>query len=143
MKGKVGKRRPFTLPLSPPMIELVREALVLGPKIASVAPERCEWLFPTTSRDGRRVVATSNWTEPTLDASECGHALRHTYRTLSADAGVPYDVAEMLVAHVLPGVGSRYVHASELDARLRAAQAQISAHILSRVGAAKPPVQAE
>lgn len=133
MKGRAGKRRPFALPLSAPMVELVREALALGPKLVRVPAERCEWLFPTTGRDGRTVVATSNWTEPTLESNEVGHALRHTYRTLSADAGVPFDVAEMLVAHTLPGVGARYVHAGELDARLRAAQAQVSAHILARV----------
>jgi hypothetical protein len=46
---------------------------------------------------------------------------------------VPFDVAEMLVAHTLPGVGARYVHAGELDARLRAAQEQVSAHIMMRV----------
>jgi integrase len=136
MKGRAGKRRPFTLPLSAPMVALVREAVEFGPKLVRVAPERCEWLFPTNSRDGRSVVATSNWTEPTLDSNECGHALRHTYRTLSADAGVPFDIAEMLVAHTLPGVGARYVHAGELDARLRAAQAQVSAFILARVDAA-------
>jgi hypothetical protein len=135
MKGRPGKRRAFALPLSPPMVEFVRGALEMGPKLMRVAPERCEWLFPTNSRDGKRVVATSNWTEPTLDMNECGHALRHTYRTLATDAGVPYDIAEMLVAHVLPGVVQRYVHPGELDARLRAAQAQISAHILARVGA--------
>ena len=101
--------------------------------------QRCEWLFPTNDRYGRRVVATSNWTEPTLDPNEVGHALRHTYRTLATDAGVPYDIGEMLVAHVLPGVGSRYVHADELDARLRAAQGQISAFILARAGVAPEP----
>lgn len=134
MKGRPGKRRAFTLPLSAPMVELVREALAVGPKLVRVPAERCEWLFPTTGRDGRSVVATSNWTEPTLESNEVGHALRHTYRTLSADAGVPFDVAEMLVAHTLPGVGARYVHAGELDARLRAAQAQVSAFILARAG---------
>jgi integrase len=133
MKGKAGKRRAFTLPLSTPMVALVREALALGPKLVRVPPERCEWLFPTTGRDGRSVVATSNWTEPTLEPNECGHALRHTYRTLATDAGVPYDVAEMLVAHALPGMGARYVHAGELDARLRAAQERVSAHILACV----------
>ena len=58
---------------------------------------------------------------------------------MAAAAGVPYDIAEMLVAHVLPGVGERYVHAGELDARLRAAQAQISAHIMARVGVPAKP----
>src|SRR5690606_28673488 len=110
MKGKAGKRRPFTLPLSAPMVELIREALVLGPKMVGVPPERCEYLFPTYSRDGRTVVATSNWTEPTLEPNECGHSLRHTYRTLATAAGAPWDVGEMLIAHVVPGVGSRYVH---------------------------------
>jgi integrase len=136
MKGRAGKRRAFSLPLSRAMVGLVREALELGPKLVRVAPERCEWLFPTNSRDGKSVVTTSNWTEPTLEPNECGHALRHTYRTLSADAGVPFDVGEMLVAHTLPGVGARYVHAGELDARLRAAQEQVSAFILARVAAA-------
>jgi integrase len=106
-----------------------------------VAPEYAAghggWVFPTSSRDGRSVVATSNWTEPTLGANECGHALRHTYRTVgAAGAGVPYDVAELLVAHVLPGVGSRYVHPGELDARLRAAQCSVTEHLLRVAGAA-------
>lgn len=133
MKGKAGKRRAFTLPLSPPMVELVREALALGPKAVSVPAERCEWLFPTYSRDGRSVVPTSNWTEPTLESNECGHSLRHTYRTMATAAGAPYDVAEMLVAHVVPGVGARYVHPEGL-AVLWEWQARISAHILARVG---------
>lgn len=133
MKGRAGKRRAFDLPLSAPMIELVRQALVLGPKAMRVTPDRCEWLFPTTSRDGRSIVATSNWTERTLDANEVGHSLRHSYRTLATAAGAPYDVAEMLVAHLLPGVGSRYVHPEGL-ATLWQWQSKISAYILARVG---------
>lgn len=138
MKGKAGKRRPFTMPLSPPMVALVREALQLGPRAVSVAPERCEWLFPTLDRHGRNVVATSNWTEPTLESNECGHSLRHTYRSLATDAGVPYDVGEMLIAHVLPGVGSRYMHPEGM-AVLWSWQARISAHILARVGVPAKP----
>lgn len=131
MKGRGSKRRPFVMPLSAAMVVLVREALERGPVLVGVSADRCEWLFPARSRDGARVIATSNWTESTLASNECGHALRHSYRTLAAAAGVPYDVAEMLVAHVLPGVGSRYVHADGLETRLRAAQEQVTAFILA------------
>lgn len=99
----------------------------------SVPAERCEWLFPTYSRDGRSIVATSNWTEPTLKSNECGHSLRHTYRTLATAAGAPWDVGEMLLAHVVPGVGARYVHPEGL-AVLWDWQVRISAYIMARVG---------
>jgi hypothetical protein len=135
MKGRAGKRRAFSLPLSAPMIEIVRQALELGPKLLRTTPDRCDWLFPTSSRDGRSIVSTSNWTEPTLDANEVGHSLRHTYRTLATAAGAPYDVAEMLVAHVMPGVGSRYVHPEGLAA-LWQWQSKISAHIMAQASPA-------
>jgi integrase len=135
MKGRSGKRRAFTLPLSAPMIDLVKRAIAAGPKAMSVTPEQCEWLFPTKSRDGRAIVSTSNWTEPTLESNEVGHSLRHTYRTMATAAGAPYDVAEMLVAHVMPGVGARYVHPEGL-ATLWDWQRKISAYILARTGTA-------
>jgi hypothetical protein len=53
---------------------------------------------------------------------------------MATAAGAPWDVGEMLIAHVVPGVGSRYVHPEGL-AVLWDWQARISAFILQRVGA--------
>ncbi len=129
-------RAPFALPLSAPMVALVQRALELGPAVVSV-PGAGGWLFPTRSRDGRSVVSTSNWSETTLAANECGHALRHTYNVLALTVpGVSSHDVERLLAHAVPGVAGVYYHADHAatEAHLRAAQHQITARILAACG---------
>ncbi len=125
-------RQPFVLPLSAAMVALVQHALKLGPAVVSV-PGAGGWLFPTRSRDGRSVVATSNWSETSLATNECGHALRHTYNVLALTVpGVSSHDVERLLAHAVPGVAGVYYHADHAatEAHLRAAQDRISARIL-------------
>jgi integrase len=131
-------RQPHTLPLSAPMVQLVRRALELG---ELVAPEGGGWLFPAVARGGSGasggVVGTRNWHQPGFSAAETGHGLRRTYRMLAAGAGVAASDAETLLGHSLPKVQRAYFNAAHdaVQAHLRACQEQISAYVLRACGA--------
>jgi integrase len=136
--GEMKARSAFTLPLSAPMVAIVKRALFLGEDPAGVTRgKHAGWLFPTWSRDGREVIATSNWTESTLGMHECGHALRHSYKTFATAAGVSGGDAELLLAHAVRGVEGVYLHASTsaIQAHLLVQQERVSAYILTRAGA--------
>jgi integrase len=139
MKGRAGKRRPFSLPLSAPMVAVVQRALELGDG-SLTSGKHGGWLFPTRTRDGRDVIATANWTESTLEMNECGHALRHSFKTLGAAAGVAGGDVELLMAHTVRGVEGVYLHAEHgpLLEHLREQQERISAFILGRLAPAPP-----
>jgi integrase len=123
-------RAAFALPLSAPMVTIVRRALEHGDG-AFTGGRHGGWLFPTRSRDGREVIATSNWTEATLGMHECGHALRHSYKTLGTAAGVSGGDLELLLAHSVRGVAGTYLHADRLLEHLRAQQERVSAYVLA------------
>jgi integrase len=131
MKARV----PFVLPLSAPMVALVERALALG-NGPLTGGRHGGWLFPTRSRDGTEVVATSNWTESTLGMHECGHALRHSFKTFGKAAGVSEGDLELLLAHSVRGVAGVYLHADTdpVVAHLREQQARVSAFVLRAAG---------
>jgi integrase len=122
-KMKAG--RPFDLPLSEPMVEIVQRLLALGDIMYPNAP----WLFPTRSTRNKEIIATQVWKEALLP-SETGHILRHTYRTLAHAAGVQTTDVQLLMDHKVPGVTGVYLHDRALFAHLLQMQDRVSAHIL-------------
>jgi integrase len=131
-------RQPHTLPLSVPMVALVRRAIELGDMIAL---DGAGLLFPTIGRGGTggRVVPIQNWHQPGFGAHETGHGLRRSYRVLAAGAGVAASDAETLLGHALPKVQRAYfdpAHAA-VQGHLRGCQERISRYVLEVAGAAR------
>ena len=119
---KSGK--PFDLPLSGYMVNLVREALAVGDVLYAGSP----WLFPTRNKRGE-VKATATWRERSLP-NQTGHVLRHTYRTIAQRAGIDTNDARMLLHHKVPGIDGIYLHEKALFDRLVATQERMTAAIL-------------
>ncbi len=122
--------REFHLPLSGPMAEIVEDALRVGDALH----HKSQWLFPTRSADGQRVIATQVWRERRL-RGETGHILRHTYRTLAHAAGVAETDGRLLLDQRVPGISGVYIHERGLFDRLLADQGRITEHILETAGA--------
>ncbi len=105
-----------TLPLS--------LALVIAIKIArGKKSERTGLLFPG-----------AEWGHHLLGL-EHGHTLRHTYRTIGAQEGVPDLVVSLLLGHSLgaKGVTAAYLSQMMMAKELRRAQAKISRAVLQRL----------
>jgi integrase len=126
-KPKGGEKRAFDLPLSRPLVDLVQLRLRQNEALRKGTP----WLFPSpTSKSGHM----SELRHETLSGLH-GHALRHLYRSLANEAGVPYAETKMLMGHKLPADATWiYLHAA-LD-HLRGWQERASARILERLGLA-------
>jgi integrase len=117
-------RRPFILPLSDFMTELLWHRMADDERVGS------EWLWPSpTSRSGRVV-------EPREEGLPSPHAYRHHWRTQSIAAGVPYAESALLLDQRLPGASGGYVHQSHLAEHLRAYQERVTGRLLSMVDAA-------
>jgi integrase len=102
---KGGESRAFNLPLSAPLLDLVRHRIEEN-RIIDASP----WLFPSNSASGH--VA-----EVRVDAlgELVGHALRHVYATLALEAGVPIAELKFLLNHAVSsgGVTMGYLHPSD------------------------------
>ncbi|MEL6450577.1 MAG: integrase family protein [Pseudomonadota bacterium] len=118
--------RSFDLPLSGPMVEVVRRAMAAS----EVLYPGADWLFPSRSRKTGEVIGTQVWKEKSLP-SETGHILRHTYRTVAKRARVDDLNARLLLDQTVPGIDGVYVHASALFDTLLAEQERMSAAILA------------
>jgi integrase len=119
--------RAFDLPLSPPMIAILREALAAGDTLFG----KSEWLFPTRARTQQmKVIATNVVKEKTLP-SQTGHILRHTYRTKAKAIGVDDIDARLLLDHTVPGIDGVYLHARGLFERLLSQQERMSEALLA------------
>ncbi len=116
--------RPFALPCSPQMVEILREALRVGDVLYG---DRHDFVFPTRARNGD-IVACTVIREPKLP-SQTGHILRHTHRTLAALIGVPRDDAMLLLDHTVSGISGVYLHERVLFSRLITAQVTLSNYI--------------
>lgn len=128
-RGRMKSRREFRLPLSGPMVELVEDAQNVGETLYRSSA----WLFPTRRNDGRGVIATQVWRERSMP-SETGHILRHTYRTMAEQVGIPQSRARALLDHKQPGIEAHYVHSSALQRELLADQEAMTKHILNTAG---------
>jgi integrase len=127
-------RRPFDLPLSAPMIAVIKRCLLR----AEVLYPGSEYLFPARSRDGRRTIHIRNWTEdaradgtPTVT----GHGLRHSYSNVAETIGIPSSQRQLMFAQRVAGVEGRYLDNGALWSTLQAAQERISARIVELTGA--------
>ena len=134
--GRVMKgRKAFTLPLSKAMAEQVRLALDAG----DVLEPGSSYLFPTRGKTGVVQATVVTREKAVALANRTGHALRHTWKTCARNARLPESQIALLMAHRLGGMADTYGSLADQFDRLLADQETVSAWILSRVGAAKPP----
>jgi integrase len=116
MKGKNGKARPHTVPLTADMLAILEHIPRFngGPHLFSFT-------------NGRTSVNMSNRVKDRLDAAMTpkapwvNHDIRRTVRSRLSELRVPADVAEAILAHAKPGIRGvydRYEHLDEKRAAL-------------------------
>jgi integrase len=90
--------RPFEIPLSDPVLETLRALPRLGPIVFAL--------------DGRRPMTLHQWIERVRrDAGLLDvrlHDLRRTLRTGLAELAIPFEVAERVLNHAMPGLQAVY-----------------------------------
>jgi integrase len=129
MKIRKKDRGDFRLALSAPMLSIVRRALASSERAFPGAP----YLFPTWSRDGKRVIPTRvirEWAEGP-EPCQLGHTLRHTWRTMALAAEVDPTSVELMLDHSIAGVAGTYLHSRALAEHLQKSQEKVSAHIIA------------
>ena len=95
--------------------------------------ESQEWIFPAP---GGHVAEVKE--EGRQKLSHTGHALRHSFRTLAAAAGVDRLRLKILMNHAIDDdVTDAYANVPALFASLRDAQEQISAFITKSMAASR------
>jgi integrase len=117
---KGGEARAFDLPLSPPLVDLLR---------ARVGERTNGWIFQS-NRNGGPIREVRDEELGGL----VGHALRHCYASVSIEAGVGFAELKVLLNHSVSGMGvtGGYLH---LGLRhLQDTQARASAAVLDRLG---------
>jgi integrase len=121
---KGGAKRAFDLPLSRPLLDLLRHRIRENRKITRANT----WVFPSPSSKTGRVAEVK---EPLLGGL-IGHALRHAYSSLALEAGVPVAELKFLLNHKVADVTFGYLNPR--IAHLRECQEKASARILEAVG---------
>jgi integrase len=122
---KGGEDRAFELPLSKPMLECLKRVRELGQTFFPA--ESKQWLFPAP---GGHIGEVKE--EGRLKLSHTGHALRHSFRTLAAAAGIDRLRLKILMNHAVDDdVTDSYANVPALFASLLEAQEQISSFILA------------
>jgi hypothetical protein len=123
-------RRAFDVPLSGPLLDLVRHRLEENRAVAPRSP----WLFPSGGAAGHVAEVKQDELGRLL-----GHALRHLYASLAMEAGVPIAELKFLLNHSVSsgGMTMGYLHPS-LD-YLRGWQEKTSERVLAAVGLAWEP----
>ena len=122
---KGGAERAFDLPLSEPILACLKRAKAAG---NTFFPEQSRiWIFPAASGHVAEVKE-----EGKLKLSHTGHALRHSFRTLAAAAGIDRLRLKILMNHALDrDVTDSYTNVPALFDSLMDAQERISAFILT------------
>ena len=120
---KGGEERAFELPLSTAMLECLGRVREAG---HTYYPEESKiWIFPAP---GGHVAEVKE--EGRQKLSHTGHALRHSFRTLAAAAGVDRLRLKILMNHAIDDdVTDAYANVPALFASLREAQEQVSSFI--------------
>ena len=116
---KGGKDRGFTLPLSTFLNQLLRTRREENALLFPQSP----WIFPSASSSGH--VA-----EPKRKGLPAPHAYRHTFRTLSLEAAIPYTEVCLLLNHKLQNVSYGYISRSAVIAHLQHQQEKMTAYLL-------------
>lgn len=122
---KGGDERAFELPLSGAMLECLERAKEAG---RTYFPEESkEWIFPAA---GGHVAEVKE--EGRQKLSHTGHALRHSFRTLAAAAGIDRLRLKILMNHAIDDdVTDAYANVPALFESLREAQERISVFIIA------------
>src|SRR5262249_59333850 len=102
--------RPFEIPLSAPVVETLRELPRLGPLVFTLNGKQPMTLHPWIERV-RRDAGLINARL---------HDLRRTLRTGLAELGIPFEVAERVLNHAMPGLQGVYNHHNYLGEKRRA-----------------------
>lgn len=125
MKGKAGKQKPHSVPLVGTAEKLVLAHMPQTPgflfpsrdpskpiaqKVLGVDVYACSGRSRASAYKHRKVCPVTNWAP---------HDLRRTARTLLAELGCPYEVAEAILAHTLPGVAGVYNRAQYDAAKIQ------------------------
>lgn len=127
---RVKTRESRELPLATPVIEWLEEL-----KVRSC---NSEYVFPARriSKQQRTPHMSHDTTWRALQELKHGlepftiHDLRRTSRSLMADLGVPFDIAEKILGHKLPGVASIYDRGASLD-QMRLSLDRLADHLRS------------
>lgn len=122
-KPKGGAKRAFDLPLSRPLLDLVRHRIAENRKIT----RDNTWLFPSPNSKTGRVTEVKEQ----MLGGLFGHALRHAYSSLALEAGVPVAELKFLLNHKVADVTFGYLNPG--IAHLRECQERASARILEAV----------
>lgn len=125
MKG----RRPWTLPLSAHLVELLREAI----QVAGVVHRGSPFVFPSRDREGQ-IIASQVTKEKALPSAWVGYGLRHSYSLAAELAGVDGDVRQTLMAQRVAGIRGTYRTESELFERLLTEQERVTAKLIELTG---------
>lgn len=128
---KGGEERAFELPLSSAMLECLERAREAG---QTYYPEESKtWIFPAP---GGHIAEVKE--EGRQKLSHTGHALRHSFRTLAAAAGVDRLRLKILMNHAIDDdVTDAYANVPALFASLRDAQEQISTFVTTSMAATR------
>lgn len=124
---KGGDERAFELPLSQAMLECLQRARQTG---QTYFPDQSQqWIFPAP---GGHVAEVKE--EGRQKLSHTGHALRHSFRTLAAAAGIDRLQLKILMNHAVDDdVTDSYANVPALFASLLEAQEQISRFVMRQV----------
>lgn len=117
---RLKSKRKFDLPLSEPMIEIIKQAMAIAPGRPLV------FFVDEAKSDAKRWRQKHGWL-----AGRTGHILRHTYISIAASLGVDKVHRMLLVDHTIPGISGTYIEEKVLFARLMEEQEQISKRILT------------
>jgi integrase len=122
---KGGTERAFDLPLSEPMLTCLKRAKEAG---NTFFPEQGRiWIFPAASGHVAEVKEDGK-----VKLSHTGHALRHSFRTLAAAAGIDRLRLKILMNHALDrDVTDSYTNVPALFDSLMDAQQRVSAFIVT------------
>ena len=124
---KMKANRPLTIPVHDRVIEILKRR--------KRAVGRSVWVFPSSGARGYLYSIRGTW-DAILGTAKIERFqirdLRHTYATYAGEAGTPYEIIAALLGHSLPGMTSRYSHAT--PKRLRAGVNKTVDHILTVAG---------
>ena len=110
------KRRPHRVPVSSLHLQLLKEARGISD------PKRDPSLIFPSRNGGTIAKNTLRLAFKKLELNAVSYGFRSTFREWCSRAGVPFEVAELSVAHKLPPVVAAYVRGDLLENRVRLMQ---------------------
>ena len=115
-----------------PMADTLAELFARYRGSSDVPPSDQQWVFPSTSIDGRHIVDVKNINQGVGPA----HRLRHSFRTTLAELGAAPDQARMLMGHSMGGgdVSRGYVTTSLVIESLRPITNAVAQHYIKILG---------